>query len=253
MIFVHIAVHNTATRGSDQALVTSSSSSLVIACKPCAGSTTAASNTKQSTRWGAPRGVGSSLDQHKLKNTTVLAHSTKPYQEHHCSSTAIATHQKSHPAKHYGGQVKHKTKPGASPGGEGQAGPGASPGGEGQAAAKPGGVGKTEASQHQQQTKLYTAPLLHNYRPKVEHLQAHHCWYMISAYVAIDWSLSLAKLCFAQTHHWEIRLKPQFTLHWHITKIKASQRSLCWAHAMFGMHLKHTSSASITKLVAVGT
>jgi hypothetical protein len=34
--------------------------------------------------------------------------------------------------------------------------------------------------------KLYTAPLLHNYRPKVEHLQAHHCWYMISAYVAKD-------------------------------------------------------------------
>jgi hypothetical protein len=48
------------------------------------------------------------------------------YQEHHCSSTAIATHQKSHPAKHLGGQVKHKTKPGASLGGGGQAGPGAS-------------------------------------------------------------------------------------------------------------------------------
>jgi hypothetical protein len=42
-------------------------------------------------------------------------------------------------------------------------------------------------------------------------------------------------------------LKPQFTLHWLITKIKAAQRSLCWAHARLGMHLKHTSSASIMK------
>jgi hypothetical protein len=72
------------------------------------------------------------------------------YQEHHGSSTAIATHQKSHPAKHLGGQVKHKTKSGASSGGEGQA------------AAKPGVVDQQEASQHQQQ--LHTATLLHNYR-----------------------------------------------------------------------------------------
>jgi hypothetical protein len=70
--------------------------------------------------------VGRAFDQHKFKDTTVLVHSTKPHQEHHCSSTAIATHQKSQPAKHFGGQVKHKTKPGASPGGEGQAGIGAS-------------------------------------------------------------------------------------------------------------------------------
>jgi hypothetical protein len=36
------------------------------------------------------------------------------------------------------------------------------------------------------QQKLYTAPLLHNYRQKVETLQAHHCWLMFSADVAID-------------------------------------------------------------------
>jgi hypothetical protein len=52
--------------------------------------------------------------------------------------------------------------------------PGASQEVKDKLAAKPGGVGKTEASQHQQQTKLYTAPLLHNYRQKVENLQVHH-------------------------------------------------------------------------------
>jgi hypothetical protein len=61
-----------------------------------------------------------------LKDTTVLIFSTKPHKEHHCSSTATAANQESHPANHFGGQVKHKTKPGAGPGEEGQAGPGAS-------------------------------------------------------------------------------------------------------------------------------
>jgi hypothetical protein len=107
-------------------LVTSSSSSTVTACHGCVGSTTVASNTKPSTRWGAPRGVSRAFDQHKIKDTIVLVHSTKPHKEHHCSSTATATHQKSHPVKHFGDQVKHKTKPGASPGGGGQAGPGES-------------------------------------------------------------------------------------------------------------------------------
>jgi hypothetical protein len=40
-------------------------------------------------------------------------------------------------------------------------------------------------------------------------------------------------------------LKPQYTLHWHVTKDISAQRNLCWAHARIGMHLKHTSSASI--------
>jgi hypothetical protein len=43
-----------------------------------------------------------------------------------------------------------------------------------------------QANINNKQQKLYTAPLLHNYRQKVETLQAHHCWCMFSALVAID-------------------------------------------------------------------
>jgi hypothetical protein len=78
--------------------------------------------------------------------------------------------------------VKHKTKTGASPGGEGQAGPGASPGGEGQAAAKPEEVGKSGASQHQQQaTAAVHSTTFAQLQAKVETLQEHHCLCLFTA------------------------------------------------------------------------
>jgi hypothetical protein len=60
--------------------------------------------------------------------------------------------------------VKHKTKPGASSGGEGQA------------AAKPGEVGKSEASHHQQQaTEAVHSPTIAQLQAKVETVQEPNC------------------------------------------------------------------------------
>jgi hypothetical protein len=97
-----------------------------------------------------------------IKNITVLP---QQYQ-----------HIRNHIQQNHGGQVKLKIKPGASPGGEGQAGPGASPGGEGQAAAKPGEVDQLEASQHQQPAiAAVHSTTFAQLQAKVETLQEYHC------------------------------------------------------------------------------
>jgi hypothetical protein len=69
-----------------------------------------------------------------------------------------------------------------------------------QAGVKPGGEGQSRSKPqlNSKQQKLYTAPLLHNYRQEVETLQAHHCKCLFSAWAAIWLALSLAKICFAK-------------------------------------------------------
>jgi hypothetical protein len=93
---VHIAVHNTATRGSDQALVTSSSRSLVTACKVVLAAPQQPANAKHSTRRVVPG-----------EQCSHVSHSTTAR-----TATALALQHTNITSKHYGGQVKLKTKPG---------------------------------------------------------------------------------------------------------------------------------------------
>jgi hypothetical protein len=151
---VPIAVHNTVTEWIRPSLVTSSSSSSVTACNGCVGSTTAASNTKLSTWWGAPRVVGRAVDSTSSRTPQFLYAAPN-----HTKNITVLPQQQQHIRNHIQ-QITVETKWSSRPslekkdqqtisGGEGQAKARSRPGGEGQATAKPGEVDQLEASHHQ--------------------------------------------------------------------------------------------------------
>jgi hypothetical protein len=177
--------------------------------------------------------------------------STEPSQEHHCSCTQ---HQEQHKFLHSITQTPSakpwwwiEARP--SSGGEGQVISSKSRRSRTSPGAESGGEGKQEASHHHQQataadSNTFAAQL--QAPGRIDNLIAPHGW----AWVSYRKTLSLAKCCFAKLIIGNHVKKPnkhtsEYTLHWHILEIITSQSSLCWAHVLLDMHLKHTRPAII--------
>jgi hypothetical protein len=75
-------------------------------------------------------------------------------------------------------------------------------------------------------------------------LQDHHCLCLSTAYKAFWLNPQFGKVMLCPNSSLGNQIRASVTLHWLNTKITASQWSLYWAHAMLGMHPKHTNFPS---------